>query len=181
MQHWKTPEKTSYLSNSESFTKTLKQLSDNQVVMHLLQEGWGEALDSEYSYLSIQPNAHCWVRDTFWTFHNDAWLLARVMIPYDTLAQDTSVLTNLGKKPIGELIYRDPNAKRERIQAASLNQTPYYSYFNAMTNLELNKSLQQQRIRRSILYFHQQPILIVELILDALDERLREYSDQVGV
>jgi chorismate lyase len=173
---WKTPPLSSYLANPRSCTEQLKKLSHDRVSIDLVFEGWGEQLPGEANYLSIPTQESCWLRHTFWYNQGAPWLLARAVLPYGTLAQDKTILTQLGNQPIGEIIYRQPGAQREHIEVAPLAQTPYDLLFKMMADIPSTAFSEQQWVRRSLLYFHQKPILIVEVFLHELDQKLSHSS-----
>lgn len=172
MTIWQPASTNHYLSYSHSCTQLLKELSANQVMINLLSEDWGKLLDHEKEYIPGQLTQQNWVRSTYWTFKAESWLLARVVLPYETIKQDSQLLTQLGNKPIGEIIYQQPQILRQQIEVAPLDQTPYYHYFNSMIAVTNEMLSSQPMVRRSLLYFHCKPILVVEIFLHELDNRL---------
>lgn len=147
-----------------SMTQILREMSNNQIDMQLIQEDWGTASTEEYAYLKVDAQP-AWLRDTRWQFSLDTWLYAHVVIPKQTLEKDNECLKHLGTNSLGDTIFKDPHAKRHRIEVAPIETTEYLNYFP--------ENLRGNWVRRSILYFHQSPILIVEVFMPALFKHLK--------
>ena len=158
------PETSHWYNQDSSMTQILREISNNQVDLQVIKENWGNAFSDEYNYLNINTQP-AWLRDTRWVVGHETWLYAHVAIPKQTLEKNNECLKHLGTNSLGDTIFKDPAAKRHHIEVAPIEKTEYHQYFP--------EALSGNWIRRSTLYFHGSPLLIVEVFMPALFEHIK--------
>jgi len=156
-----TPEQWEWLNSADSLTARLRHFTDHQTSMELLYAGWGEALPEEKAAFSETLSA-VWIRQIIHQYRQIPWIWARVIIPEHTL--QTTGLDGGTPHPIGDILFQDPNLTRTDLMFARLTiRHPYYQQIRQY----LSPKTTQVCARRSMLWFHQQPLLINEVFLPA--------------
>ena len=157
-----------WLQNPGSLTQRFRELSQDQLKHDLFFEGWKNLSESELEPLKISSNTALntvWCREIVFFGQNQPWEWARTIIPQSSLVGEGAALMNLGNKPIGDVLFTDPHLQRSEFEIAQLNyEHPYTQEVNTLLNIDANNIW----ARRSIIYFHQKPLLIYELFLPAV-------------
>lgn len=143
----------SWLLDSGSLTARLRQLAKGDLRVEVVSQGWGRPNLSEARVLGIDPRQRVLVREVRLIGRGQAWVHARSLIPATTLTGKYRQLAHLGNRPLGELLFTDPDIQRGTIQTAPI---PLYS--------------PQQRCwaRRSVFHLAGKPLLVSEVFLPAL-------------
>lgn len=126
-----------WLINPESLTKRLREFTDNKISLHVLYDDWG----------MTDQNQEAWIRRIEWRHFDEIWIIATVIIPGTSITEETAELKNIGGKPIGEILFKEP--------------TLTYSDFIFE---KINKN---EWLRQRTFYFKQKPLMIFETFLPA--------------
>ncbi len=152
-------EQLKWLSAKESLTARLRQITDSHIQIKILSAQWGLAHFEENELLN-NISELVWIRETIHQYQQQTWVWARVLIPALTLEKtglkaDTSL-------PIGDILFQDPNLTRTELAIAQLPVAHQYHQCAAQYSAHSQADFWG---RRSILWFHQHPILVIEVFL----------------
>ena len=151
-----------WLNYTDSLTAQLRLLTQDQISLDLIKSSWEQAYAEESALLSKHIELkRTWIREIFHVYQSQPWIWGRVIIPEQTI-QLTGLKAD-GHQPIGDILFQDPSLKRTKLSFALLNSDHPYHQSAA------NKHSSESNFwgRRSIFWFHHQPLLIVEVFLPA--------------
>lgn len=98
-----------WLTSSGSLTAKLEALSNHKLIVQPTFEGRQTLSLTEKRQLQLPlgVSQSAWVRETllFGKPNQDAWVMARSIFPYSSLVGNARKLTNLGKTPIGYILF----------------------------------------------------------------------------
>lgn len=153
-----------WLISPDSLTARLRQITDHKAKTTLLRAGWGEITAEEATWLETigggQTPSNVWAREIIHTHQQQPWIWGRTLIPAATIEKtglDPSV-----DQSIGNILFHDPHLTRTALQLAQLPKN--HSYFRHVDPY-LSSPQHWLWARRSILWFKQQPLFIIELYL----------------
>lgn len=109
-----------WLLNEGSLTRLLKQLSDNQLCIQPVQEGWQQLRDDECLAVGAPCDSQGWVREVFLCGHQQPWVYARSVASRTALEQNGFDLASLGNRSLGELLFSDQAFNRGAFQVCNL-------------------------------------------------------------
>lgn len=154
------------LLDSGSSTQWLRAACGKTLKLKLINQSWKGLINSEYQLLKIRNRSVALVREVEIKGHGKPWMLARAVFPLSTLTGKTKfLLKQLDDRPLGELLFQDPNLMRSEFELSLLDlATCEYPFVREYA--KKIKGLQWGR--RSIFWYHQKPILLTEIFLPAL-------------
>ena len=111
-----------WLLDPGSLTRRLIQVSGGEFRVEVLRQGHLAALAMERRELNLGLRERPFVREVALRCHEQPWVFARTLIPATTLKGRARALTHLGTKPLGAVLFNDPQVRRgpiavSRIQA----------------------------------------------------------------
>ena len=109
-----------WLLNEGSLTRLLQQLSDNQLCIQPVQEGWQQLRDDECLAVGAPCDSQGWVREVFLCGHQQPWVYARSVASRTALEQNGFDLASLGNRSLGELLFSDQAFNRGAFQVCNL-------------------------------------------------------------
>lgn len=136
----------SWLTDSSSLTKRLRTFTHNEIEHHLFYDDWGIVDKTAYGTLRIDTNQKTWIRRMEWRHKNNIWVACTVIIPESSITDETSELSHIGRRSIGDILFQDPTLKRSE-------------FFYQQSGKTVS--------RFSTFYFKQQPIGLIETFLPA--------------
>lgn len=156
-----------WLFNKESLTKRLIQLSQNRFSLNVLSEKDQILREDEASMLKISSSQPGFVREVILKGYRQPWVYARSIIYPIFLQSNKQSLQNIGKKPLGSVLFNQTYFKRSVIEVIKYPQELLpYEYCNL--NLWA---------RRSIFAGYEQNVLVQEVFLPAFWEAVvKTYS-----
>ncbi len=100
-------------------TKRLKQLSGNQFSVTVLNHSWQQPQQSEQEILSLEKS---WGigREVVLNGINQSWIYARSFFPESVVKAYGEELLELGQRPLGEILFNNPEVTRSDFSIASL-------------------------------------------------------------
>ena len=141
----------SWLGESGSLTARLQALSQGDLRVQVLREGWQRPTPEERRTLGLAAHTRAWVREVLLLGNDVAWVQARSVLPRSSLTGIGRRLTRLGNRSLGGLLFRDPALRRGEIAIA-----------------RLRLGAEDVWARRSALQLHGHPVLVAEAFLPAL-------------
>ncbi len=158
-----------WLQHPHSLTQRLRELSQHKLKQHLVSEAWKMGDSLECTPLAQARGERMWVREIRFDSAGQAWLWAKTLIPEGSIVTEGFDFSRVGNQSIGDILFKDPGLKRSEFEIAQLNaEHPYY--VSACADLKTWPTFLWAR--RSVLYFHTKPLLVYELFLPALWERI---------
>lgn len=91
-------------------------LSNGEFFVEVLSESWQYLREDECSKLEISLNKKCWVREVFLYGMEVPWVYARSIVLDTGLNHPQYALKNIGKKPLGAILFADNSFKRTLIE-----------------------------------------------------------------
>lgn len=156
-----TPAQWRLLISSDSLTKRLSLLSNNQTQVKLLRTE--QVLPTHEECELLDGRQEVWQRESIHVFQTIPWVWARVLIPENTL---TNAVINIhSNQSIGDTLFQDPQLQRTHLEVSLLSaHHPYY----VQANQFLGGSPKSLLARRSLLWFQKHPLYIAEVFLPDL-------------
>jgi chorismate lyase len=155
-----------FLFNEGSLTQFIQQRCPGLFSVELISESWHQPLADEAELLSLENNENTFIRKSLLKCDNQILVYARTAIPEKTLSGKNQKLTELGEKPLGDVLFNDKTTYRSDIRYAKIP-----------VNCELHKEATKGSditselwVRQSLIYIEQQPLLITEIFLPAILE-----------
>lgn len=149
-----------WLLDEGSLTARLQALSQGEFEVQLLNQGWGIAKPSELFALKCSSRHKILVREVVLKGKGQPWVFARSLVPYTSLTGRLKALKHLDNKPLGALLFQDPNMHRDAIEVAAVHR--HHDYVDASVAPAEDVELWG---RRSVFYLDQNPLLVSEVFL----------------
>lgn len=149
-----------WLLDEGSLTARLQVHSQGDFEVQLLNQGWGQAKPSELIALKCSSRHKILVREVLLKGKGQPWVFARSLVPYTSLTGRLKALKQLDNKPLGALLFQDPNMHRDPIEVAAVHR--HHNYVDASVALAEDFELWG---RRSVFYIDQNPLLVSEVFL----------------
>lgn len=141
----------SWLLDPGSLTQRLRQMSQGQFNVKVLEEGWQQR--SAPSLLQCFPphvvHARMWSRKVVLRCGETPWVAAHSLIPVSSMEGPLKRLRRLNERPLGEFLFRDPHLQRSQLEIVRSGEIWG---------------------RRSLFISHHRPLLVAEFFLPALLE-----------
>lgn len=155
------PDLKSWLNESESLTQRLRNQFENIRVQVLFEKQETPFL-TERRMLNLLEQRYCLVREVILLSNQTPLILARTVIPAETLKIAQGNLARLGSRPLGEILFSAPSLERLSLGMARIEPNQW-----AM-NLGISATLWGRRTQYSI---YKQPMLVSEFFLPSLFEQ----------
>jgi chorismate--pyruvate lyase len=151
-----------WLLDPGSLTRRVQAACHGRFRVRLLHQGWGRPLYSETRLLRLRRGEIAIVREVELLCEEIPWVFARSLIPASSLRGRARRLAHLGEKPLGALLFADPNLRRGATQIARL--LPRHPLYGAATG-HLKVKPRELWGRRSLFFYAGKPLLVNEIFL----------------
>lgn len=162
-----TPHTHAWLADSGSLTRSVIASGRGRFRVDLISQGQGRALPSEAALLAAGPAQATLVREVKLYCGREAHVFARTLIPMKSLRGPVHALTQLGRRPLGEVLFSDPTTRRLRVEVARI--TPRHRLFARATS-HLRRRPDELWGRRTLFDYGGELILVNELFLPGMPE-----------
>lgn len=154
-----------WLLDSGSLTRRLRQLCPDQFRVHVLWQSWNRPSSDEARVLGLRLDAWAWTREVRLLCNDQPWVFARTLIPAKTLRGRGCRLTQLGTRPLGEVLFADPGVRRDPVEIARIvaGQRLHQRAFAGLA-----EPLDPIWGRRSVFWIAKRPLLVCEIFLPDL-------------
>ncbi|RLJ18166.1 chorismate lyase [bacterium endosymbiont of Escarpia laminata] len=152
----------SWLRDEGSLTRRVIQACAGDFRVRVLHQGWGTPLYSEGQVLRLRRGETTLVREVELLCDETPWVFARTLIPATSLKGPARRLTLLGNKPLGAVLFSDPQVRRGITQVARLQ--PRHPLFAAATSHLAHPPVELWG-RRTLFYIAGRPLLVNEIFL----------------
>lgn len=128
IRHWRTLERPlqppralrPWLTDQGSLTRLLQKASGGDFSVRVLTQRIGCPSAAEAQALGLRPRQRALIREVLLCGHGEPWVFARTLIPIRTLCGRQRALRHIGARPLGALLFRAPDMRRDPLQIASL-------------------------------------------------------------
>ncbi len=148
-----------WLLDKGSLTQRLIKASDGQFRVEIQRQKLLPSYLSEARLLGIKPTQQVMVREVILLGRDQPWVFARSIIPLSTLTGRLRALKKLDNRPLGALLFQNPNMHRDAIEVAQVRPGDRYLP-------ETLKTSQTYWGRRSRFFLDDKPLLVSEVFLD---------------
>jgi len=162
MSHSVPIEYTPWLFEQGSLTRKLIKHCTKKFSVKVLSQQWQRPMLNEALRLGAHPEHLALIREVLLYCGDEPWVFARSVLPRKTLTGPRRFLGKLGSRPLGEVLFSDPNIQRDELEVAEIKKGQ--RMFNCATE-SLTYSLDSVWARRSIFYLHKKPLLVNEVFL----------------
>ncbi len=152
-----------WLHDSGSLTKQIINACAEQFRVQVVRQQWAIPMLNESLRLRQNPAEYALIREVLLYCGTEPWVYARTIMPRTTLTGKQRHLAVLGTKPLGAVLFSDPNMLRDELEIARIT-SQHDIFVTAMSGYDYK----QDEIwgRRSIFYIgKQKPLLVNEIFL----------------
>ncbi len=158
-----TPEEwRSWLLHRGSLTLKLQQEFPGTFAVEVLRHDWGIPKPAERLALDLHDRTRASIREVLLICNGQPKVFARSILPVTSLQGRNRCLLQLKDRPLGEVLFADPNLKRGEIEVSSLAAR----LFNPYLSFDYEDHISWGR--RSVFYLSGQPLLVSEFFLPDL-------------
>lgn len=150
----------SWLNETGSLTKRLRNTYGTQLSVQVLHHQWRPTFIDESRLLASCDQRFHLIREVLLYAGAQPLILARTVLPQETIRIAQRNLSHLGTRPLGEVIFAYPDLERRRREFALM--TPNLWSVAARERFPLDANLWG---RRTLYAIHQQPLLVSEYFL----------------
>lgn len=150
----------SWLYETGSLTQRLRRHYGARFGVRILRQYWHKPFVAESRLLGLASTRHALIREVVLHAEQQPLILARSIIPAATIAVAQRNLTQLGTRPLGEVIFAYPNLQRLNFAIAHL--TPDVWQASCQQEFALTEAIYG---RRTIYAIPTHPLLVTEIFL----------------
>lgn len=150
----------SWTYEPESLTQRLRSYYGDAVTVKILFHRWQTPFPGERRLLKLPEHLFCLTREVLLHAKGKPLILARTIIPEQTIKVAHRNLSHLGNRPLGEVIFSYPNLERLDMQVASINRSGWT--LASIAEASINQPVWG---RRTVYAIHQKPLLVSEFFL----------------
>ncbi|MGD0959288.1 MAG: chorismate lyase [Methylomonas sp.] len=163
MAHSLPAELYSWLAETGSLTKRLRGIYGDQFGVKVLYQQWKPVFADEAGLLALPYARNQLVREVMLTRGEQPLILARSILPAQTIKVARRNLSHLGVRPLGEVIFAYPDLELRRRQYCHAGPAIWSAPLK-----EQSGAMQAVWGRRTVYAIHNQPLLVAEFFLPAL-------------
>jgi chorismate--pyruvate lyase len=158
-------ELASWLFDPGSLTARLIKVCPGKFRVQVLSQRWCAPLHNEIKRLRMRERQVSFIREVFLYCDDQPWVFARTVIPRKTLSGKQKHLAHLGSRPLGAVLFADPQMRRDEIEATCLH--PHEQLFHKAVAV-LSSAPTCIWGRRSVFYLNNKPLLVNEIFLPGI-------------
>lgn len=154
-----------WLFDQGSLTSRVIQACDKKFRVEVISQGYARPMLNEAIRLGMRDSGTALIREVYLYCGGTPWVYARTIIPRKTLTGAQRYLAHLGNKPLGAVLFADPNMKRDEVEVAEIKSS--HRLFNRAT-ITLKQKPASIWGRRSVFYINKKRLLVNEVFLPAI-------------
>lgn len=151
-----------WLLDSGSLTRRVRQTCAGRFRVRVELQGWGKPRLDEYRALGLRLGRIALIREVHLLCNERPWVFARTVIPVSTLRGRQRRLAHLGDRPLGAVLFADPQMQRGPVEVARI---PPGSGLFAAAAQGLKHRPSEVWGRRSVFRLGGKPLLVSEFFL----------------
>ena len=156
-----------WLFDTGSLTSRVIKACDKQFRVKVISQGYAHPMLNEAIRLGMKHSGTALIREVYLYCGDTPWVYARTIIPKKTLTGAQRHLAHLGNKPLGAVLFADPNMQRDEVEVAEIKSKQ--RMFNKATQ-NLKQKPESIWGRRSVFYINKKRLLVNEVFLPAIRE-----------
>lgn len=133
--------------------------------VEVLSQAWQRASVDEAQRLNMTLHERALIREVYLCCDTTPWVFARTIMPQRTLTGRQKFLAHLGSRPLGAVLFADPQMHRDPMEVTRLSAQQQL-FHKAMS--ESPKAQSDIWARRSVFYLGSKPLLVNEIFLPAV-------------
>ena len=146
-----------WLADRGSLTARLLKLSGGDLFVKVINQGLAVPKRSEQRALNLSARRRALIREVILYGGGQPWVYARSVLPLATLTGRLRKLRRLDNQPLGALLFKDPNMRRDPVQVARLKSDSLPELVSNIENSVWG--------RRSVFRLDNKPLLVSEVFL----------------
>lgn len=150
----------SWAYEAGSLTQRLRDYYGNTITVNILFHQWRAPFLSERRQLHLPLTRFCLIREVVLHTNGKPLLLARTIIPEETIKVAHRNLSHLGTRPLGEVIFSYPDLERVTMDLALIMPTVWTEQTQHNANIT-----QPIWGRRTVYAIQKRPMLVSEFFL----------------
>lgn len=158
-----------------SMTAILNKLSNHNLTITLLQHQWQQPQESEQNSLQFK-NLWGIGREVLLNGFGQPWIYARTFFPEAVVRAHGSQFSALGTRPLGEILFNNPQCHRSEFSFACLN--PGHREFQAAA-VHFQQKTDHLWARHSQFYLPSGAITLLEVFSPAMEKAIAQQSPQI--
>lgn len=147
-----------WLLHKDSFMQRLEEHGVEDAKIKVLEESWRAPWDWEGDLLGIQAPAL--IREVLIASGARHWMFARTVFPREILVGKYACLAELKTRPLGSVLFKDPELERSEFEYISLQSGPLYNKV-----IETGVLTDELWARRSLFTLHGKSLLLTEVFM----------------
>lgn len=148
-----------------SFTARMREATQGKITNHLLYQNWEASLSDEAEPLGPTSGAKIYAREVYFSLQDEPWLWARTLFTEGVMAKTKQKFAGIGDRPLGELLFQDPELQESPHEFSCLPLTHRY----CVKIRSILPSLQQPLwARRTLFKYEGEHLLVTSVFLPAL-------------
>ncbi|VAX07805.1 Chorismate--pyruvate lyase [hydrothermal vent metagenome] len=157
----------SWLFDRGSLTRRLQLACPDQFQVQLLEQSWQRPMLNEAMRLGVSSDRMALVRQVYLLCQGRPVVYARTVIPISTLSGAERHLACLGNRPLGAVLFADPNMSRDEVEVACIGsgQRVFTRAVQALDSTPVSIWG-----RRSVFYLSAKPLLVNEVFLPGISD-----------
>ena len=156
---------SSWLFDPGSLTRRLQLSCPSPFRVELLGQIYTRPCISERRALHLPQDQSALIRTVVLRCGDMPVVFARTVIPLLTLTGKSRRLAHLGERPLGAMLFADPEMRRDPLQVAQIGRGQ--AIYNSAVS-SLNEKPESIWGRRSVFYHQQKPLLVSEIFLPTI-------------
>jgi chorismate--pyruvate lyase len=165
MHHEVPAEIAPWLFEQGSLTRRILLHCNNKFRVEVLSQKWQRPMLNEALRLDAHPEHYALIREVLLYCGDTPWVFARSVLPRKTLTGPRRFLGKLGNRPLGEILFSDPNIMRDDLEIAEIKKGQ--RMYRCATEC-LHNPPDFVWGRRSVFYLHKKPLLVNEVFLPSV-------------
>lgn len=157
-----------WLDEPGSLTRRIRRSCSGCFHVEVLREQWGPPFLDEAFRLGLRPGHWVWLREVLLCCGDSAWVYARSVIPRQSLRGRLCRLQQLGRQPLGSILFGRHPVSRGKIEIARLTAGDGL-YRQAARSTTAAPGCWA---RRSVFHIAGRPLLVTEVFLPKLAARV---------
>lgn len=146
-----------------SLTQRLRSYYGNAVTVKVLHQQWQTPFLSERNLLNVPEHRFCLVREVMLHANAKPLLLARTIIPEQTIKVAHRNLSHLGTRPLGEVIFSYPQLERLELGLSEIKPSTWKP--DVLSLADITQAIAG---RRTVYAIAHKPMLVSEFFLPDL-------------
>ncbi|MBE0468993.1 MAG: chorismate lyase [Methyloprofundus sp.] len=150
----------SWIFEAGSITQRLRNYYGPRVQVQVLNNTWQRTFISESRLLKLPQSKYSLAREVLLSIDDTPLVLARTILPEQTIKSVQYNLAHLGSRPLGEVIFSYPKLERLALEISHVSHHAWRPEIQQLTQIR-----QPLWGRRTIYAIHHQPMLVSEFFL----------------